>query len=88
MPQTAASEKGSILFAYIEDLTQVVILYEVYKTSLQKVSYIWYEMTMSVRFCLSYDPLKWHFIAFKMKNISRRKSNADLDFVNDVTCMG
>ena len=28
------------------------------------------KMTMSVRFCLSYDPLKWDFIAFKMIFIS------------------
>ena len=29
-------------------------------------------MTTSVKFCLLYDPLKWNFIAFKMKNISIR----------------
>ena len=29
-----------------------------------------YEMTTSVRVCLSYDPLKWDFIAFKMIIIS------------------
>ena len=28
--------------------------------------FISYEMTTSVRFCLSYDRLKWDFIAFKM----------------------
>ena len=43
------------------------------------------EMTTSVRFCLSYDPLKSDFIAFKMDNISRRKHIADMDVVNDVT---
>ena len=42
----------------IEDLTLVVISYEIYETSI--------EMTMSVRLCLSYDPLKMDFIAFKM----------------------
>ena len=36
---------------YIEDLTLVVISYEIYETSLRRVSY---EMTSSVRFCLSY----------------------------------
>ena len=39
----------------IEDLTLVVISYEIYETSLWQVSYISYEMTTSVRFCLSYD---------------------------------
>ena len=38
----------------IEDLTWVVISYE---------------MTTSVRFCLSYDCLKWDFIALKVDNI-------------------
>ena len=42
-------------------------------------------MTMSVTFCLSYDPLKWDFIAFKMGNISRRKRIVDMDVVSDVT---
>ena len=40
---------------------------------------------MSVRFCLSYDPLKWDFMAFKMNIISIRKYIADTDVVNDVT---
>ena len=44
-------------------------------------------MTMSVRFCLSYDPLKLDFIALKVDNISRRKHIADTDVVNDVTYM-
>ena len=43
-----------------------------------------YEMTTSVRFCLSYDPLKWDFIAFKMNIISLRKRIVDTDVVNDV----
>ena len=43
-------------------------------------------MTMSVRFCLSYDPLKWDFVAFKMNITSLRKRIVDMDLVNDVTC--
>ena len=31
-----------------------------------------YEMTTIVRFCLSYDPLKWNLIDFKMTIISIR----------------
>ena len=45
-----------------------------------------YEMTTSVRFSLSYDPLKWDFIAFKMNFLSTRKRNVDIDVVNDVAC--
>ena len=30
-------------------------------------------MTSSVRFCLSYDPLKWDSMAFKMNFISIKK---------------
>ena len=44
-----------------------------------------YEMTMSVRFCLSYDPLKWDFITFKMNITSLRKSIVDMDVVHDVS---
>ena len=33
-----------------------------------------YEMTTSVRFCLSYDPLKMDFTAFKMSFISVRNA--------------
>ena len=40
---------------------------------------------MSVRFCLSYDPLKWDFIAFKMNIILLRKRIVDMDVVNNVT---
>ena len=40
----------------------------------------------SVRFCLSYDPLKGDLIAFKMNNISSTKRMADTDVVNGVTC--
>ena len=45
-----------------------------------------YEMTTSVRFCLSYDPLKVDFNSFKIGNILRRKHIADMDVVNKVTC--
>ena len=41
--------------------------------------------TMSVRFCLSKDPIQWDFIAFKMIIISKRKRIVDRDVVNDVT---
>ena len=44
----------------IEDLTRVVKLYE---------------MTTSVRVCLSYDPFKWDFIAFNMGNISKKQTH-------------
>ena len=43
-----------------------------------------YEMTTSVRFCLSYDRLKVDFNSFKIGNI--RKHIADMDVVNEVTC--
>ena len=42
-------------------------------------------MTTSVRFCLSYDPLKWGLIAFKMNNLSIRKRIVDTDGVDDAT---
>ena len=42
-------------------------------------------MITSVRFCLSYDPLKWDFIAFKMNTISKRKRIVDISIVNGVT---
>ena len=44
-------------------------------------------MTMSVKFCLSYDPLELDFIAFKMGIISRRKRIVDMDVVCDVRSM-
>ena len=44
-----------------------------------------HEMTTSVRFCLSYDPLEWDFIAFRMHIISIRKRIVDTDVVHDVT---
>ena len=43
-------------------------------------------MTMSVKFCLLYDPLKWDFITSKMNIISIRKHIVDMDVVNAVTC--
>ena len=45
----------------------MVISYEIYEMSLRLVSYILYEMTMSERFCLSYDHFKLDFFAFKQK---------------------
>ena len=50
----------------IEDLTLVVISYEINERSIWRVSYILYEMTTSVRFCLSYARLKLDFIVFKV----------------------
>ena len=50
--------------------------------SLRRVSKISYEMTTSVSVCLSYVPLNWDFIAFKMNIISKRKCIADKDVVN------
>ena len=72
--------------ADLEDLTRVVISYEFYETSIRRVSYISYEMTTSIRFCLSYDPSKWDLIAFKMIIISLRKRTVDMDVDHDVTC--
>ena len=60
----------------------MVISYEIYETSLWLVSY---EMTTSLRFCLSYDPLKRNFIAFKMIIISRWKRIVGTDIVNEIT---
>ena len=45
-----------------------------------------YKMTMGVRFSLSNDHLKWHFMAFKMNTMSIGKRIADTDAVMDVTC--
>ena len=42
-------------------------------------------MTISVRFCLSYDPIKWDFITFKMNITSKQKRIVNTDVVNDVT---
>ena len=61
----------------------MAILYEIYKTSLRRVSY---EMTMSIRFCLSYDSVIRDFIAFKLNFISIRKHIVERDVVSDVTC--
>ena len=50
--------------------------------SLRQVSYISFEMATSVRFRLSYDPLKWNFSAFKTNIISKRKRIVDTDIIN------
>ena len=63
----------------------MVISYENYETNLRRVSKISYEMATSVKFCLSYDHLKWEFIAFIMMIISLRKRIVDTDGVNNVT---
>ena len=54
-------------------------------TCLRRVSEISYEMTKSVKFCLSHDLLNWDFIAFKINIISIRERIVDTDVVNDVT---
>ena len=41
-------------------------------------------MTTSVRFCLSYDTLKWDFTAFKMNNMSIIKHIVDRKVVSDI----
>ena len=41
-------------------------------------------MTMSVRFCLLYDPLKWDFFAFKMNIISIQERIADMDIFSNL----
>ena len=41
-------------------------------------------MTARIRFCLSYDPLNWDFIVFKMNIISIGKRIVDTDVVNAV----
>ena len=46
--------------------------HEIFKTSLRRVSLISYDMTTSIRFCLSYVPLKW---AFNMNIISIKKTS-------------
>ena len=44
-----------------------------------------YKMTMSVKFCLSYEFLDWDFIAFKIAVISVRKRIVDTDGFYDLT---
>ena len=63
----------------------MVIPYDIYETSLRRVSSISYKMTMGLKFFLSYGLLKLDFIAFKMGNISRRERIVDTD-VNYNTC--
>ena len=64
----------------------MVISYEIYETSLRRVSLISYEMTTSssVRFCLSYDHLKLNFIDIKINIIIIRKRAVDTDVFCDV----
>ena len=45
-----------------------------------------YEMTTSVRFRLSYNPVNFEFIAHKMNNISKRKRMVDTYVIDDDTC--
>ena len=60
----------------------MVISFEIYETSLRRVSYISYEMTSSVRFCLSYDRFKPDFIVFKVdRHYFNRKRIAVTDVV-------
>ena len=54
---------------YIEDITRVVISYEVYQTSLRRN-----EMTTSVIFCLSFDLSKELLFAFKVNIISTKNA--------------
>ena len=72
---------------HIQDLTRAVVSCEIYESSLWRVSYTSYEMTTSVRFCLSYGPSKWDFIALRMIIISIWKCIVDTDVVNDVKDM-
>ena len=48
----------------------MVISNEIYETSHQRVTYISFEMTTSVKFCL-FDPFKLDFITFKMNIVDR-----------------
>ena len=42
-------------------------------------------MTASVGFCLSYGPLKWDLVAFRMNIVSIRNRIVDMDVANDLT---
>ena len=53
----------------IEDITLVIISYEIYQTSLRR-----YKMITSVIFCLSYDLSKELFIAIKVDIISTKNA--------------
>ena len=66
----------------MEDLTGVVISYEMYG----EFRKLHLKLTTSVRFCLSYDHLKWDFIAFKMNTFSKSKCIVVTDVVNGITC--
>ena len=72
---------------YRGDLTRVVISYELYETSLRRVSLISYKMTTNARFCLSYDSLILNIIALKVNIILIRKRVVEPVVVNDVTIL-
>ena len=55
------------LVSFIENLRLVVISYEIFLSESLASFINFNEMTTSVRFCLSYDPLKWDFMAREMK---------------------
>ena len=82
---TAAAVKVKQILNIDDLLTRVVISYEIYETSLRRVSLISYEMITRIRSCLSFDPFKWDFIAYKINIISARKRIVDTDVVNNVT---
>ena len=68
----------------------MVFSYEINEISLQRAFgefHNLYEMTTSVRFCLSYDPLKQVSVGFKVNIISIRKRIVDMDIFNDVRGM-
>ena len=71
--------------SYIENLTRVFLSYDIYETSLQRVLYISYEMTTSIRFFLSYDVLKWDLITITLNNLLIRRRFVGTDVVNDAT---
>ena len=52
----------------------MVISYEIYEGDFHKFHM---KMTTSVRFCLSYDPLKRNFTALKIQIITMRKRIVD-----------
>ena len=44
-------------------------------------------MTISLRFCLSYDPLKWDYIYFIINSVSITEGIVGTVIFNDVTYM-
>ena len=79
---------NSTIFMHRGSYTLVFISNEIYETSLGRVLSILDEMITSVRFSLSYDPLKWDLNAFTLNIISKGKRIVDMEVVNDVTCTG